>query len=46
MDLASEILSHITAYMKYAKWLPELKRKEINYVCECLKKILIETEKK
>ena len=25
---------------------PELKRKEINYVCECLKKILIETEKK
>ena len=25
---------------------PELKRKEINYVCECLKKVLIETEKK
>ena len=28
MDIASKILSHITAYMKYAKWIPELKRKE------------------
>ena len=28
MDLSSEILSNITVYMKYSKYLPELKRRE------------------
>ena len=28
MELASEILSNITVYMKYAKYIPELNRRE------------------
>ena len=28
MDVTQEILSEITTYMKYAKYVPELKRRE------------------
>ena len=28
MDVTQEILSNITTYMKYAKYVPELKRRE------------------
>jgi ribonucleoside-diphosphate reductase alpha chain len=28
MELASEILSNITVYMKYAKYIPNLERRE------------------
>ncbi len=29
MDVTQEILSEITTYMKYAKYVPELKRREV-----------------
>mgnify|MGYP003979509301 FL=1 len=28
MDISSQILSDITVYMKYARYLPDLKRRE------------------